>query len=132
MQYGTDRSANTYFSLTEVEDTMSSLSLSEIIQNNYRCLKQEKGLTTKQMDEVGIGKTTLNDMLNRSKNGFPSIETLEKLAKAFDVPITYFFEEHELVNHEREYLISYMTALYDRSDERDRRLIKSLLEAFPK
>ncbi len=111
---------------------MSSLSLSEIIQNNYRCLKQEKGLTAKQMEEVGIGKTTLNDMVNRNKNGFPSIETLEKLATAFDVPITYFFEEHEFVNRERDYLISYTAALYDRSDERDRRLIKSLLEAFPK
>ena len=43
--------------------------------------------------EIGISKTGLNQIL--LGNNIPKVETLEKIAKFFNVPIGYFFDETE-------------------------------------
>ncbi len=71
--------------------------LREIIANNIIDLRKQKGLT-----QVGLAKKVnySDKAISRweNKEVVPDVETLQTLSKVFDVPITYFFDEHKIDN----------------------------------
>jgi transcriptional regulator with XRE-family HTH domain len=61
---------------------MNQLRVKEILK--------QKGLNQKMLAEsIGVAEISLS----RSLNGNPSLETLDKIANALDVPISALFEE---------------------------------------
>ncbi|MBQ9790262.1 MAG: helix-turn-helix transcriptional regulator, partial [Clostridia bacterium] len=66
----------------------------EIVSNNITSLRKQMGLT-----QVGLAKKLnfSDKAVSRWEKGevIPDVETIENLAKVFEVPITYMFEEHD-------------------------------------
>lgn len=56
---------------------------------------ENKGLSITELGRmIGAGKSTIHTIMN---NGNPTVETLEKIAKALDVKIRDFFDEDKEV-----------------------------------
>lgn len=67
-----------------------------------KSIRKEKGLTTYELSELtGIPQSTISKM----ENGKRKIETesIQILAKAFNVPVSYFFDEEEEKSEEKNY-----------------------------
>ncbi len=65
-----------------------------------KSIRKEKGLTTYELSELtGIPQSTISKM----ENGKRKIETesIQILAKAFNVPVSYFFDEEEEKSEEK-------------------------------
>lgn len=105
-------------------------SLQDRILRNIRYLKETRGLTTKQLEESGLARATYNNLFYREDACYPSVETMERLSEAFHVDITFFFTEHTEPRRERDYLVSRLCKLYDNANDRERTLLRKMLEAF--
>jgi ribosome-binding protein aMBF1 (putative translation factor) len=66
--------------------------IGDVIRANFLKLRQERGLSLRQLAELaGTSQSTLEDLASGKR--FPGIELLWKLAQALDVPCTAFIEE---------------------------------------
>lgn len=66
------------------------------ISNRIRLLQKERRFSLKFIcNSIDISETGMQGIL---KNNTTSLETLIKLSKFFDVPMTYWFEENETLN----------------------------------
>ncbi len=84
-----------------VDQPSSALALEAMIGGRVHELRMDLGLTTAQLGELaGISKA----MVSKIENGrtSPSLRTLERLARALEVPLTSLFrgldEEHEALH----------------------------------
>jgi transcriptional regulator with XRE-family HTH domain len=64
-----------------------------------RKLRKGLGLTQKEFAGRVVGKVDYT-YIGRMERGeqYPSIKMLEKIGKAFDVPLSYFFEDDSILN----------------------------------
>jgi len=64
-----------------------------------RKLREGLGLTQKEFAGRVVGKIDYT-YIGRMERGeqYPSIKMLEKIGKAFDVPLSYFFEDDSILN----------------------------------
>lgn len=63
-----------------------------MIGTNIRRYRKIKGFNLRDLSEKsGVGKTTISELENNKSN--PSIETLGKIAKALDVPVSSLLDE---------------------------------------
>jgi len=64
-----------------------------------RKLRKRLGLTQKEFAGRVVGKVDYT-YIGRMERGeqYPSIKMLEKIGKAFDVPLSYFFEDNSILN----------------------------------
>ena len=64
-----------------------------------RKLRKGLGLTQKEFAGRVVGKVDYT-YIGRMERGeqYPSIKMLEKIGKAFDVPLSYFFEDNSILN----------------------------------
>ncbi len=108
----------------------SESSLQDRILKNIKYLKETKGLTSKQLEESGLARATYNNLFYRDESGYPSVDTMERLSDVFHVDITFFFAEHTEQRRERDYLVSCLCNLYDNANDRERTLLRKMLEAF--
>lgn len=99
------------------------------ILNRITEFRQERGWTEYQLAEKsGLTQSTISSWYR--KNMLPSIPSLMKLCKAFDISLSYFFleEEHAFINltdrqnkiidciskltpEQQEYLLSFLNAI---------------------
>lgn len=64
----------------------------EVAKLRVKKLAKEKGLTLKDLAErLKINRVTLSNMIN----GNPTLESLQKIAYALDVPVYKLFQEEE-------------------------------------
>ena len=56
-----------------------------------RDLRKQKGMTQEQLAEEALVSVDFLSLIERGINA-PSFDTLEKLARALDVPVKHFFE----------------------------------------
>ncbi len=82
-----------------------------------RDLLSEKKLRIKDLSEyLGITEQAVHDMINRNST---KVETLEKTAKFFGIPINYFFEEDQKIIEAQEAGTAYIKIL----SEKERQLL---------
>ncbi len=64
-----------------------------------RKLRKRLGLTQKEFAGRVVGKVDYT-YIGRMERGeqYPSIKMLEKIGKAFDVPLSYFFQDNSILN----------------------------------
>ncbi len=69
------------------------------IGNKIRKLRKRLGLTQKEFAECVPGQVdyTYIGKMERDQQ-YPSIKMLEKIGKAFSVPLSYFFEDNRFLN----------------------------------
>ncbi|WP_294379136.1 helix-turn-helix domain-containing protein [uncultured Clostridium sp.] len=73
--------------------------IGEILRNN----RESNNLTLKQLSSIsGVGPSTISDIEN-GKAKHPRMDTLEKLAKALNVPVNIFFNNDIDINIPKEY-----------------------------
>lgn len=66
-----------------------------MVTDKIKDICEKKGLTITELGRmVDMGKSTIHTII---KNGNPTVETLEKFAKALDVNISDFFESDKEV-----------------------------------
>lgn len=98
-------------------------------------LREEKGLSIRELAKMaGISKTTLSDLENKVKDN-PKKGTIEKLAKALEVPVGLLMEEDETLQSISEEI--YKTAefrgsLCELSKEEKINMIKELMAQEPR
>ncbi len=69
-----------------------------IFAKRLKYLRKEFGLTQRALGvKIGFSEDTASERMNRyEKRGIiPHYETVKKIAKAFKVPASYFYEESE-------------------------------------
>lgn len=78
-------------------------------------------------DDVGVSKAHIYELeLNKVKN--PSVETLKKLAKLFDMPLSYLLDDDENI----EFQVMFRDLQKDLADldEKDRETIEFMVKAL--
>ncbi len=64
-----------------------------------RKLRERSGLTQKELAGRVVGRVDYT-YIGRMERGrqYPSLKMLKKIGKAFDVPLSYFFEDNSILN----------------------------------
>ncbi|MCM8809203.1 MAG: helix-turn-helix transcriptional regulator [Candidatus Omnitrophica bacterium] len=62
----------------------------------------------------------------------PSLETLIKISKALEIPISYFFEEFKYQIPEEDILIKKISSLLKETSEEDKKIIYKLIKSIIK
>lgn len=78
--------------------------------------------------EAGISQSTLSNLINRGNN--PSVYTLEKIAHAFGLSLSQFFnteDEHIYITDEQKILLQYWNCMDKIQREKALSYIKGLL-----
>lgn len=90
--------------------------------------RMKNGWSLQQVaDEVGVSKAHIYELeLNKVKN--PSVETLKKLAKLFDMPLSFFLDDDEDI----EFQVMFRDLQKDLSDldEKDREAVELMVKAL--
>lgn len=90
--------------------------------------RMKKGWSLQQVaDEVDVSKAHIYELeLNKVKN--PSVETLKKLAKLFDMPLSYFLDDDEDI----EFQVMFRDLQKDWADldETDRETVELMVKAL--
>lgn len=56
----------------------------------------DKGTSARKLSkDIGVSPQTLNNYLEKDNKVTPGVETLKKIAKHFEIPISYFFDEEK-------------------------------------
>jgi len=87
-----------------------------------------KGWSLQQVaDEVGVSKAHIYELeLNKVKN--PSVETLKKLAKLFEKPLSYFLDDDE--DFEFQVMFRDLEKDFADLDEKDREAVEIMVKAL--
>jgi len=90
--------------------------------------RMKNGWSLQQVaDEIGVSKAHIYELeLNKVKN--PSVETLKKLAKLFDMPLSFFLDDDEDI----EFQVMFRDLQKDLSDldEKDREAVELMVKAL--
>jgi transcriptional regulator with XRE-family HTH domain len=90
--------------------------------------RREKGWSLQQVaDKVNVSKTHIFKLeVNKVKN--PSVETIKKLAKLFDMPLSYFLGDDEDI----EFQVLFRDLQKDLADldEKDREVVEFMVKAL--
>ncbi|WP_308779597.1 helix-turn-helix domain-containing protein [uncultured Clostridium sp.] len=75
------------------------------VGSNIRNIRKSKGYSIMNVRELtGLSKSTISELENDKSS--PTTETLNKLAKALDVPVSAFFDEDYSEKKERDYSLT--------------------------
>lgn len=88
----------------------------------------KKGWSLQQVaDEIGSSKAHIYELeMNKVKN--PSVETIKKLAKLFDMPLSYFLDEDEDV--EFQVMFRDLQKDFSELDTKDREAVEFMVKAL--
>jgi transcriptional regulator with XRE-family HTH domain len=90
--------------------------------------RMKKGWSLQQVaEEVGVSKAHIYELeLNKVKN--PSVETLKKLAKLFDIPLSYFLNKDKDI----EFQVMFRDLQKDFADldEKDRETVELIIKTL--
>jgi transcriptional regulator with XRE-family HTH domain len=93
--------------------------------------RARKDLSQRELGALaGIPETTAGSRINQYENGvhLPNLETMQELAKALDIPVTYFYAKkkveaklvrkfHHLTEENKTLVINYVTMLLKKQAE---------------
>jgi len=90
--------------------------------------RMKKGWSLQQVaDEIDVSKAHIYELeLNKVKN--PSVETVKKLAKLFDMPLSYFLDDDE--NIEFQVMFRDLQKDWADLDETDRETVELMVKAL--
>jgi len=72
------------------------------IGDKIRLLRKENNISIRKLSEMtGLSKSTLSDIEN-NKSKKPTVDTIERIAKALQIPISELFEEIQNENNLQE------------------------------
>lgn len=112
-----------------IEKDETELKHSYTIGQNIKNIRKSKGFSMDKIKEItGLSKSTISDLENDKSS--PTVETLEKIANALEVPIETFFRLNQLTEEKNYDKDLYMIAkIREKMTDKDKEKMMRILEA---
>lgn len=98
--------------------------------DNIKKIRQSRGLSLQELVKLsGVAKSTIHDA--ETGRVSPNTNTLEKLAKALDVPVSYLLDEDSFINKSAEEIREEYKALIpkiEKLSKEDKDFIKQMID----
>lgn len=104
--------------------------MASLLGDKIKTLRKNKKLTLEGLaSEAGVSKSYLWELENREAQK-PSVEILEKLAKALDVSIAFFLEEETSLTPEEKHLDDAFFRNYQKLGSAEKDKLRKIMEVF--